>query len=113
MESARNFGALADLEGRHSQLAGKRYEWPVNVFPNFATRMVISDISTNLAFYEISSKYWRFGRLGRDTVPSGRKTLHMAGGAFPDPGTRLSDFGKRDRLCDPKGYFHKFTLLRN
>ena len=50
---------------------------------DFATRVVISDISTNLSFLRISSKFRRIARLGRATFPSYRETLYKAVTRFP------------------------------
>ena len=64
----------------------------------FAPRVVISDIPTNLSFYGIRSKFWRIGRLGRETLTYGRKTLRTAGKCFPD-------FGKRFQVSENAGGF--------
>ena len=68
MELVRNFGALAVLEGRHFHIVGKRYTWAANVSPipesvfaisenaaDFAIKVDISHIPTNLGLYGVSS----------------------------------------------------------
>ena len=96
---------MADLAGRYYHSDGKRFPDFGNRFPisenaeDFATHMVISDISANLSFLEISSKFGRIGRLGRKTCPSGR-------GRFPDFGKRVpisgnaEDFATRVVISD-------------
>ena len=54
-------------------------------------------ISQNLSLWSIRQKFGRIGRRGKETFPSGRKTLQATGRRSPD-------FGKRDKLCDPKDY---------
>ena len=83
---------------------GKHYPISENA-EDHATHMVISDIAANLRFLGITSKFRRTGRIGRETFPSGRKTLRVAGKRFPDFGKRFSWFLKTLHDMRRKGLF--------
>ena len=70
--------------------------WFLKERKNSRPEMVRSHISANLSFRGIISTFRRSGRIGGETFPFGRKTLHMGG-------ERFLDFGKRFRISETRG----------